>query len=507
MTSLDYWRAREEAALSLYLRSDAEIEREIHRLYVYLYDELTKQINGFYQRYAKAEGITMAEAMERVSKMDVEAFQAKAKKYVKEKNFSKQANEELRLYNATMKINRLELLKAQMGLEMVDAFNDMETLLGEKLNDRAMDELRRQAGILGGSVTGNERWAREIVNASFHNATWSQRIWMYQTDLKNELSMLLTNGIIQGRNPRELAPHLSRLFGVSQSDALRLMRTEMARVQEDAQKRAYTEADIDQFIFIATEDAKTCEICGSMDGQVFEVKKMMPGENCAPMHPNCRCSTAAYVDRAALSAELGIDLPELEESAPEVMDAAKVKIREARMLDKTITTDLWNATKSLPGHFEGLEHRIKTEASLRRKIRDEAAKERVSVQDKAASVHDVLRYTFVSEPDNFVQNFEKMMYELQKAGYNITRVKNTFKDVDSSYRGVNMQLSAPNGYVFELQLHTPQSLEVKEINHKLYEEQRQAGVSKERFDELENMMRENARKIETPKGIDKIGAY
>jgi len=309
MDSLEYWRAREEAALELYLRTDEEIQRRIHELYVYLYDELTKQINGFYQRYATAEGITMAEAMERVSKMDVQAFQTKAKKYVEEKDFSKQANEELRLYNATMKINRLELLKAQMGLEMVDTFNDLENLLGDALNDRAIDELRRQAGILGFSVTGNERWAREIVNASFHNATWSQRIWMYQTDLKNELSMLLTNGLIQGQNPRELAPHLARLFGVSQSDALRLMRTEMARVQEDAQKRSYQEADIEQFIFIATEDAKTCEICGVMDGEVFEVKKMMPGENCAPMHPNCRCSTAAYVDRAAVEREVfGEDL-------------------------------------------------------------------------------------------------------------------------------------------------------------------------------------------------------
>ena len=58
---------------------------------------------------------------------------------MKEKNFSKEANDEMRLYNTTMKINRLELLKANIGLELVDGFNELQTYYDQILTDRSLD--------------------------------------------------------------------------------------------------------------------------------------------------------------------------------------------------------------------------------------------------------------------------------------------------------------------------------------------------------------------------------
>ena len=49
----------------------------------------------------------MAAAKRRVARLDIDAYAAKAKKYVAEKNLSKRANEEMRIYNLTMKVNRL----------------------------------------------------------------------------------------------------------------------------------------------------------------------------------------------------------------------------------------------------------------------------------------------------------------------------------------------------------------------------------------------------------------
>lgn len=153
--------------------------------------------------------------------------------YVEQKNFSQKANEEMRLYNMTMKANRLELLKATIGLETVAGFDEMERYYSDKLNKRTLDEFARQAGILGMSVANKEKQARSIVNASFHNANFSQRIWMHQDLLWAELSKLLQTGLIQGRNPRVLARDLRAVFGSSMYDAERLLRTELARVQMD----------------------------------------------------------------------------------------------------------------------------------------------------------------------------------------------------------------------------------------------------------------------------------
>ena len=247
--------------------------------------QITKEINDFYVKYAKREGITISEAKKRVKKLDINVYAEKAKKYVKEKDFSDEANEEMRLYNLTMKVNRLELLKAQIGLELVDNFNDLQKYFDEKLTKRTLDEFKRQAGILGKTLLNNEKSAHAVVNASFHNATFSDRIWLYQGLLKNDLYKLLQTGIVQGKNPRVLAADLVKKFDVSRYNAERLMRTELARVQTEVQKQSFERNGYDEYEYIACGKSDVCDICKALDGKRFKVKDMMVGENAPPMHP------------------------------------------------------------------------------------------------------------------------------------------------------------------------------------------------------------------------------
>lgn len=292
--SNNYWRRREEENLRANRKTEAEYEKAINDTYKYMLDQIQKEINGFYAKYARAEGITLSEAKRRVSKIDIEEYGRKAARYVKTKDFSKQANDEMRLYNATMKINRLELLKANIGLELVAGFDELQKYFEEKLTNRTMDEFKRQSGILGRTVQNNEKAAHAIVNASFKNATYSDRIWMYQGMLKAELDSLLKTGLIQGKHPTELARHLQKRFGVNAYNANRLMTTELARVQTEAQKQSFIRNGFTQYTFLAIGTA--CEACRALNEKHFDIDKMMPGENAPPMHPNCRCSVAAYMD-------------------------------------------------------------------------------------------------------------------------------------------------------------------------------------------------------------------
>ena len=248
---VEYWRNRETVQRRKYIRDEERYQKEIERIYLNMMDEIQKEINGFYVRYAKKEGITIAEAKKRASKLDMEEYSRKAAKYVKEKNFSDAANEEMRLYNMTMKVNRLEMLKARMGLELVSGFDELQKFFDEKLTDRTLEEFERQAGILGKSVLQNEKKAHAIVNASFHNAKFSDRIWMYQDMMKAELSKLLQQGLIRGKHPRDLARHLKKLFGVSQYNAERLMIAELARVQSEAQKQSFERNGFEYYEYIA----------------------------------------------------------------------------------------------------------------------------------------------------------------------------------------------------------------------------------------------------------------
>ena len=302
MTSSEYWKKREADALKSYQKDEEAYYEEIQEIYADMMERIQKEIDSFYIKYAVKEDISMAEAKKRVSLLDIKAYARKAKKYVRNRDFSDEANEEMRLYNATMKINRLEMLKANIGLELVSGYDELQKYFEQTLTDRTLDEFKRQAGILGETITDNAEMAHSIVNASFHNATFSDRIWMHQDVLKNQLSSLLQTGLIQGRNPRQLAVELRKYFNVGIGNSERLMRTELARVQTAAQKRSFEKNGFEEYEFIANGTA--CEKCAGLDGQHFKIAKMMPGTNAPPMHPNCRCSTAAYQDSAEYEAWL-----------------------------------------------------------------------------------------------------------------------------------------------------------------------------------------------------------
>jgi len=299
---MSYWRNRELEHIKQSVKNEAILTRRIREKYMESMNNIQKEIEAFYGRYADIEGISMYEARQRISKLDMEQYERKAKRYVKERNFTKRANEEMRLYNASMKINRLQLLRLDIELELMALISDEERFMLEELTNQARVEFERQAGILGQTLNMNQKTIETIVNSSFLTATWSDRIWSNQTALRAELDKLLTRGIVQGLNPRELARDLRKIFDASVYNSERLLRTELARVQIDVQKSSYKQADIDQYEYIAEPTA--CPICEELDGKFFYVSEMEIGKNAPVMHPNCLCSTAAYVDRAEWDADL-----------------------------------------------------------------------------------------------------------------------------------------------------------------------------------------------------------
>ncbi|MBD9052635.1 MAG: hypothetical protein EGR23_03305 [Holdemanella biformis] len=297
MSSKTYWRDRELEWKKKRLKDEKQYADEIQEIYANMMDSVEKEIESFFSRYANKENITMAEAKKRVSNIDIEAYKRKAKKYVKEKNFSDEANEQMRLYNLAMKVNRLELLKANIGLELVAGHDELKSYTDQKLEGAYLEEIKRNASILGDTVIDNAKMAKTVADSSFKNATFSERIWVNQEQLKNSLSSVLSNALIQGKNPREFIPQIRKKFDVSRCNAERLLRTEIARVQTQAQAESYEANGIDEYEYIACSLKDVCPLCKEMDGKTFKLKDMEIGENAPPMHPNCHCATAPHSDR------------------------------------------------------------------------------------------------------------------------------------------------------------------------------------------------------------------
>lgn len=307
MKTPKYWRDREESWQSQQIKDDKQRMSEIKKRMQQAQDEIQKEIDSQWQNFSDGEMITILEARKRASKMDVEKFASKAKRYVKNKDFSSEANRTLKLYNLTMRVNRLELLKANIGLELISLFNDLNIYFNTNLRDIALEEFKRQSGILGlyTPKNGYDSLVDKIVNNSIQDRkypTFSQSLWQYQSELKADLDKILVRGITQGKNPKTFAKELKALMTDAGKEnatfnANRLLISETTKIQSDVQSESYENAGIDEYEYIAEPSA--CKICSELDGKVFKTKDKESGVNAPGMHPFCKCSTAPRVDDRA----------------------------------------------------------------------------------------------------------------------------------------------------------------------------------------------------------------
>ena len=182
---------------------------------------------------------------------------------------------------------------------------------------------------------------------------------------------------------------------------------------------------------------------------------------------------------------------------------AKQLIDKAHKEEPKVTRDLQNAVHVGTGKLSGLQYKFKGEGSLSEKLDRKAIEKDTTPKEYSKKVTDVLRYTNESNEANLVGDFRVVKANLERKGYEMIECTNTFKKGES-YKGINTLMKSPTGYTFELQFHTRQSLEIKEINHKLYEESRKVGTSKERENELNKQMRRNANRVVHPMDIDTV---
>ena len=201
-------------------------------------------------------------------------------------------------------------------------------------------------------------------------------------------------------------------------------------------------------------------------------------------------------------------------NAPKVSkDDVNKLLNLANENEPQITADLQDIISKTSGNINydvgngktALDFRKKGFDSLERKMNSDLKEK--SLDDIMNGTYDIVRYTDLVESDKFVDDYYKIMDELTKKGYKVQRVKNTFNDDTKSYKGVNTVVESPTGYKFELQYHTPESMEVKEINHKLYEKSRLDTTLENERARLEAKMLENSSKLKPILKIDKINNF
>lgn len=321
MSNKTYWNNRDKERFE-YIRQnladDKAFNASLEKYYQRTIDTINKDIQSELQSFATRDGVSLAEARKKVSKADVRQFEAEAKKVVKEadkmrkkgkrvgySDFSDEVNERMRLYNVTMRINRLEYLKSLIGVRLIELGVDINAELNVKLDEDTRNEFERQSGILAGAGMADamDWWTEEnvqkIVMSSTRSANFSARIWSNVDVLKSELEKQLSRVLISGENPKatakEFYKHMTKDVGNMRAAAERIARTESARCQTQATLESFKQYDVKYCRWIA--EPRACAVCkeiashnGGYGRGVYLVKDVPT----LPQHPNCRCALSAH---------------------------------------------------------------------------------------------------------------------------------------------------------------------------------------------------------------------
>ena len=291
MKSQEYWRKREQDNIKRLLKNDINYQKEIERIYAENLRNIEVQIDSLYRRYSDKNG--------EISLTDVTALAEKARKMSQDKDFSQYSDDLIAKYNLKMQVSRLELLKDEINLELIKNGVNVDKYVTNKLTDEAKAELKRQAGVLGESLDVTDtKLIKTIINGSFSSSTFSERLWGNTQYLANSLDTLLTQSIINGRHPNDVARELRRQFDISQKQAERLMRTESARVHAECAVKSMEKNGVTRYEWVS--EPSSCKICGPLNGKIFEVKGAEFGNvnhPLFPLHPNCRCAVISVINR------------------------------------------------------------------------------------------------------------------------------------------------------------------------------------------------------------------
>ncbi len=134
----------------------------------------------------------------------------------------------------------------------------------------------------------------QVISYPWSGAMFSERYWQMKNQLVFNIREIITQGVIQGKSIGAMSNELSGRFGQAYKVAERLIRTETNHIHSEADRAAYEEAEVEEYEYMATLDARTCAVCGALDGKIFKVKDAKTGVNYPPMHPNDRCTTIEH---------------------------------------------------------------------------------------------------------------------------------------------------------------------------------------------------------------------
>jgi hypothetical protein len=187
-----------------------------------------------------------------------------------------------------------------------------------------------------------------------------------------------------------------------------------------------------------------------------------------------------------------------------VSDHAKARVGK---LEEKTTPLLLSIRSAVPGaEMAGLQFRLKGDDRFKEKVADElrAKPERV-ISTISENMPDAMRYTYQFEDGRYTTGYWDTHRRLVEQGYSLDFRRNSWES--GQYKGLNTRWRTPEGQLFEIQFHTPESFAAKQLTHKAYERIRSPTTSDRERDDLYSFQAEVSSHVPLPANALTIPDY
>ena len=306
--SRDYWNERFRTMEAAQHELSAQKAEEIRKMFDHSIANIEKKIAHWYYRVAENNEVSMAKAMQMVSKRDLEEFRWTVDEYIKhgQENAKNQKwMKELENASARAHIGWLEMIKYEIRAEAEKLFDDYTSKMDSHIMDTYMKDYYHTAyEIQKGFEVGSslQRLDKRMVEKVIHKPwavdgrNFSERIWDDRTKLVNTLHKSLSVMCITGAAPDQAISEIAKTMGTSRNRAGTLVMTESAAFANKARQECMEDLDVEEFEVVETLDTITCSYCQEMDEKHFPMDQFEIGVTAPPFHPNCRGCTCPYFD-------------------------------------------------------------------------------------------------------------------------------------------------------------------------------------------------------------------
>ena len=304
---MNYWEKRAER-LKLEQMSKAEkVNVELKDVYSYTLKRLKQDVNGWYERFAKENDISLAKARTILDKGELKEFKMTLKEYTdqaKRLDLSKEHIQMLSNASIRQRLTRAQELCVYTAHHVEKLAKEQELQLTNLLKNVYEDSTYKTAYQV---QQMQERYSHfdkvskeEIAQAiskpwARDGKDFSSRIWDNKNLLLHSLQTEITQSLILKEGTDSLSNRIVKRLNVSYNNARRLVETETAYIQERASFDVYDELEVEKYQILATLDNRTTDICRHLDGEIFDKKDAKIGVTAPPFHCYCRTTTIPYI--------------------------------------------------------------------------------------------------------------------------------------------------------------------------------------------------------------------